>query len=190
MAQKRCHQTALDLGPPADPSPLPFTVRAQQVAVGREQVELLVAAIPLAQEAYAYYQLFDVGSLRRGGVYLTRAKEPIAVAPRFDELFADAAVKARTPAAKQMLLEWLQEGQQLARQLSQNFTLEYWTALRAVFDQAQHQDTLSSPVGRYTWEELVACSCLVFLAEETRYPHPRYQGAEMALGRFASALGA
>ena len=154
---------------------------------------MLVAVFPLERGGAACFQLQDEGELRRGGVYLTRADDPAAeaVAPRFDELFAEAARKlAGDDPLQADLVKLLVRGRDVARGCLPRLDPESLDALLALGrEAAAFEQRAPSGEAGFTWEELVLSAALIFVSEEERYPRPRYRGGDVALERFLEVLG-
>ena len=150
----------------------------------------MAAVFPLRGGGAVCLQVQDAGDLPRGGVYLLGEDlaEVPAVAPRFDELFADACAKGRVPAQRDALRGLLREAGEVAQQTRPQLTPEVLGRLEALLERAAELDG-GEVAGVFRVEELVASAALIFVSEEERYPRPRYQGCGMALGRFAEALG-
>ena len=155
--------------------------------------EVLVAAFPLLGGGAACLQLQDDGELRRGGVYLTPEDDAgcPAVAPRFDELFADAAGKlAQDPSLRGLLVGLLERARDAARACLPQLSPEALAALMDLGREAHDLEARApSAQGAFTWEALVLCATLIFVSEEERYPRPRYKGADVALERFLDVIG-
>ncbi|RMG16283.1 MAG: hypothetical protein D6731_06610 [Planctomycetota bacterium] len=169
-----------------------YVVRRQRVRCGGGERRVLVAAFPLGGGGAACLQLADEGPLRRGGVYLAATDDPeaAAFAPRFDELFADAARKVRAaPDLLPTLRSLLERARDAARACRPQLTPAALDELGAVARAAREREVDASP-GPYSLEELVVSALLIFVSEEERYPRPRYRGADVALGRFLEVLGA
>ena len=154
---------------------------------------MLVALFPLGGGGAVCLQLQDEADLRRGGVYLARSDDPdeAALAPRFDELFADASTKVhQRPALKGALLDLLRTARDAAKSTRPRLEPSSLEGLRAVGQEALAlQAAHPSLPGAFTLEELVLITMLIFVSEEERYPRPRYLGGDKALERFLSALG-
>jgi hypothetical protein len=168
----------------------PYVVRQQRVRCGGGTRDVLVAVFPLESGRAACLQLQDHGELRRGGVYLAPTADAAseALAPRFDELFADAAGKAAGgPEDRRALRALLERARDVARSCVPRLTPEALQDLRDVAAQARARDGSPAADG-FAWEELVVCSLLIFVSEEERYPRPRYRGGDVALERFLDVL--
>jgi hypothetical protein len=151
---------------------------------------VLVAAFELASGGAACLQLQDEGELRRGGVYLVPTDDPAcpAVAPRFDELFADAARKvSAAPGLGDPLRELLTRARDVARACRPRLTPEALADLEELARAARAHEDEAAP-GAFTLEELVVCALLIFVSEEERYPRPRFRGGDVALERFLELL--
>jgi hypothetical protein len=161
------------------------------VAVGREARHVLAAVFSLQGGGAACLQLQDEGDLRRGGVYLLERDDPdeAGVAPRFDELFADAALKSRQPEVGRRLVALLQQAREAALQTRPRLEPAALEAIGRVAGEAAQLDAEGELPGPYRAEELVLACLLIFVSEEERYPRPRYQGCEVALQRFLDAVG-
>jgi len=150
----------------------------------------VVAAFPLRCGSVACLQLHDEQGLRRGGVYLCAADDPLhpARAPRFDELFAEAAQRARAaPERRDELLAVLEAAHHAAREARPRLDPAGLAAIEAVLARAAE---LGGPAaGGLETEELVACCLLIFVSEEERYPRPRYRGGDVAWERLVDAVG-
>lgn len=150
-----------------------------------------MAAFPLRGGGAACLQLQDEQGLRRGGVYLCARDDPVhpARAPRFDELFADAARKLQAdPALRGPLLATLEAAHAAARATRPRLDPAALEAIVATLEAAARLAP-PDPQGGLTPEELVACCLLIFVSEEERYPRPRYRGADLAWERLTDALG-
>jgi hypothetical protein len=154
---------------------------------------VLVAVFPLAAGGAACLQLQDDAELRRGGVYLLTEDDPDlpAVAPRFDELFADAASKlAAHPGLRGHLVGLLERGREAAQACLPRLTPEALRGLVGLANAASDLDGAAPAAeGAYSWEALVLCAALIFVSEEERYPRPRFRGADVALERFLDVIG-
>lgn len=160
--------------------------------MGREPRQVLVAVFPLRGGGAACLQLQDQDELRRGGVYLLERDDPAqpAVAPRFDELFADAALKSRAAPVREALLALLEQAKQAAQDTRPRLEPAALERIAEVAAQAADLDAAQPDLpGPYSAEELILASLLIFVSEEERYPRPRYQGCQVALDRFLDALG-
>lgn len=171
--------------------PPPYRVRTIAVLSGGAAVEIPVAAFALAGGGAACLQLTDVGPLRRGGTYLVEAEGQPGVAPRFDELFKQAASLARSSAGRAALEELLPEAKRLAEATRPQLEPATLAGLAALFarghDLGQGLEELGGP---WSLEALTAAVALIFVSEEERYPRPRYQGCDVAFERFLSCLPA
>ena len=170
---------------------LPYAVRKQRVRCGGPGRDVLVAVFPLATGRVACLQLQDEGELRRGGVYLAPSDDPEreAIAPRFDELFADAARKAAGDGElRAALIDLLERARDVARECVPRLSPESLAALMDLGREARVLEERAPPVAGFAWEELVVCVVLIFVSEEERYPRPRYRGGDVALQRFLEVL--
>lgn len=160
------------------------------MAVGRTPREVLAAVFPLTGGGAACLQLQDEGELRRGGVYLLERDDPAeaGIAPRFDELFADAALKSRQAGLGERLRELLERAAEAAQQTRPRLDPQALGAIEAVREAAAEVDRAGELPGPYRVEELLMASLLIFVSEEERYPRPRYQGCQVACERFQQAL--
>ncbi len=153
--------------------------------------DVLVAVFPLASGRVACLQMQDEGDLRRGGVYLAPADDPEceAIAPRFDELFADAAHKvAGDSALRAVLVDLLERARDVARGCVPRLSPESLAALTDLGREANAIEEHAPAQAGFAWEELVVCVVLIFVSEEERYPRPRYKGGDLALQRFLDVL--
>jgi hypothetical protein len=154
---------------------------------------VLAAVFPLANGGAACLQLQDQGSLRRGGVYLVAKDDPLepAVAPRFDELFADVASKIRLhESLRTELAAVLIQARDAAKGCQPRLTPDSLAGLVDVFAAARRFDSQApASQGTYSWEELIVSFMLIFVSEEERYPRPKYRGGDMALERLSEATG-
>lgn len=170
-----------------------YATRRQQVRCGGGIREILVAVFPLQGGGAAYLQLQDDGELRRGGVYLAAENDPAcpAIAPRFDELFADVAGKlAEAPELRAALVDLLERARDAARACLPRLTPETLANLMSLGCKARAlEERAASAEGAFTWEELMMCASLIFVSEEERYPRPRYRGGDVALERFLDVIG-
>jgi hypothetical protein len=175
-----------------DTGPLAYSVREQRVQVGGDTT-VLAAIFPLVGGGAACLQLQDQGALRRGGVYLLAKDDPQhpAIAPRFDELFADVASKIRAHAALQEEFgALLVRARDAAKTCQPRLTPEALQGLVEVFEAASGLDGRApAGDGEFSWEELVVSFMLIFVSEEERYPRPKFRGGDMALARLAEATG-
>jgi hypothetical protein len=153
---------------------------------------VLVAVFTLRGGGAACLQLQDDGELRRGGVYLAGEDDPDcpAIAPRFDELFADAASKVGDePELRRTLVDLLRRARDAARACLPQLSPAALSDLVALGAEARAlEERAPSADGAYTWEELVVCASLIFVSEEERYPRPRYKGGDVALARFLDVI--
>ncbi|MCA8924895.1 MAG: hypothetical protein KDD82_24000 [Planctomycetes bacterium] len=164
-------------------------MRTITVLSGGEAVELPVAAFPLASGGAACLQLTDVGPLRRGGTYLVEAEGAPGVAPRFDELFRQAASVAQAPAGRAALEALLAEAKRLAEATRPRLEPPTLEGLAQLFARAHELGAeLDSPSGPWGLEALTAAVALIFVSEEERYPRPKFQGCQVAYARFLECL--
>jgi hypothetical protein len=173
----------------------PYTVRLLPVRVGSSERSVLVAAFPLEGGGAACIQLRDHDELRRGGVYLTRPAQADlpALAPRFDELFADAAVKLRArDGLRAPLLDLLRRARDVARRSRPRLEPPVLEAIAAIAREAVKLERACQEAGplpgAFSLEALVVCLLLIFVSEEERYPRPRFRGGDVALERLLEAL--
>lgn len=147
---------------------------------------------PLHGGGAAHLQLQDEGELRRGGVYLASEDDSSfpAIAPRFDELFADAAHKlADAPELRPVLVDLLERARDAARACLPQLSPEALAELVDLGREARLlEERAPSAEGTFTWEELTVCTSLIFVSEEERYPRPRYRGGDVALERFLDVI--
>lgn len=160
---------------------------------GAHERVVLTAVFPLTSgEGAACLQLQDEAELRRGGVYLLARDdaELPALAPRFDELFADAAVKLRDAPALHAplwaLLERARDAARATRPRLEPAALEQLVGVArdAAALEGEHPDL----PGAFTLEALVVACSLIFVSEEARYPRPRYKGCDLTLERIREVL--
>jgi len=161
------------------------------VSIGGGVGRVLAAVFALRGGRAACLQLTDEAELRRGGVYLLERDDAAApgIAPRFDELFADAAVKCRRPGVRGRLLELLERARVAAEGTRPRLEPAGLEAIASVVADAAALDGAGELPGPFTLEELVAAALLIFVSEEERYPRPRYRGCGVALARFRDAIG-
>ncbi|MEZ6187249.1 MAG: hypothetical protein R3F62_19830 [Planctomycetota bacterium] len=164
-------------------------MRTIAVLSGGAAVELPVAAFALSDGGAACLQLTDVGPLRRGGTYLVAREGEPGLAPRFDELFRQAARLARDPAGQAALEELLERAREVARATQPRLEPAALEGLAGLLARARALEPATDPeAGPWSLEALTAAIALIFVSEEERYPRPRYQGCDVALGRFLDCL--
>ena len=168
-----------------------YAVRQQRVRAGAAR-DVLVAVFPLACGQLLCLQLQDEGDLRRGGVYLLERDDPAlpAAAPRFDELFADAAAKLQAaPALHPELIALLERARDAARATRPRLDPDALSALLAVLEAAAELRRTHAPLPGLPLEALVGSLLLIFVSEEERYPRPKYRGGDVLMERFLEMVG-
>lgn len=173
-------------------SALPYAARVQQVLVGPTPRGLLLAVFPLASGGAVGLQLQDEDELRRGGVYWLPDDDPDqpARAPRFDELFADLALKLRErPSLRREFLPLFPRALEAAQACLPELTPEALEVLSQLQGEARALDPDNVLGGPFSLEAQLLISLLIFVSEEERYPRPRYKGGAVALERLFQAVG-